>query len=513
MAKTPIHPRFLVLALLSSLLMTLLLSAPTTAATASTISGTIVDQNGLPAPWVEVRVGHPGEDTLKTANTNASGHYSITGLAAGTYTMSAGTPQTEYLWGENATAFDGEVQELSVGDGATVTRNAVIQRPVWLKVSVQDSVGAPVNVGIEVAIAGQPTAYCNRAVEHTLDVTSILVVCDRGGSITVTAKGVSTVVDATLGDITPVALTVPAKRKASGRVINSSGNPVSSVELEPRNPNGGAEDPPCGWGGPTGKNGKFSLICDANSTVAFDVTTRSLSYIDRTLKVSVGTVNKSLGDIKLATAAKAQVKVIKNTGKKLTNGPCLEAYRKSGGSWIFTETKSSSSTTTRTVGGLKAGTYKFLAAECYPDWSKPSPSPTPSHERKWVNGGKAYKLRAGHTVKLPTTKLRPAYDTKLSITEIAPPGAPGGAATISVRVTASGTSAGPTGRFEFEVEHPDGDDVAIFTRSLSSSKKGRLTVTVPADVTTGPYDVRVWFRGTGRFRDVRFPVDQSFVVP
>ncbi len=516
--------RLFIVVLMSSLLMTFIVTGPSPAAAATaSISGTILDQNGLPARWVEVRVGHPGQEYLAKANTDANGYYAFNGLAPGTYTLAAGSPEFEYLWRENATEFDGGAQQFELGSGASVTRNAVTQRPTWLVVSVKDSVGEPVttNVGVWAEVAGQPTAYCNRAIKHTTDPSSLLLVCDQGGSITVFAQRgsteTSTVVHAELGAITPVSLTVPATRKASGRVLNASRKPVAGVRFEPRNPGSGAVDPPCGWGGPTGTSGKFSVTCAANSTVTYDVTTRSLSYLDRTLTVSVGTVNKNLGDIRLSTAAKAQGKVVKNTGKKLTNGPCLVAYRKSGASWVFNRGKGSGdprASTTDVIGGLRSGTYKFMATECYPDghWGSGWP-PTPSHERKWVGGGKAYKLKAGRTVKLPTTKLRPAYNTTLSISEITPPPAPGGTVDIAVMVKPSGTTAGPTGTLNFEVEHANGDDVAIFSRSLLASSKGRLTVTVPEEVMTGSYKVRVSFRGTGVFRDVRSPVDSTFVVP
>ncbi len=337
-------------------------------------------------------------------------------------------------------------------------------------VDVVDTLGRPVTNAQVWAENGVPNGLgCDRP-RANLYPGKILVVCAESPSVTVHAQrnaGVANLGHAEVtseiapGAITPLTVTLPAIAKATGRVVSSSGKPLSGVALEPRTPSAGADDSSaCGHGGPTGRTGAFAITCRASSGATFDVTTRSLSYVDRTLTVAVGTTDKKLGDIKLATAAKVKAKIIKSTGKKLTNGPCLRAYRKSGRSWLATAEKSSVSSSTETVGGLRAGTYRFLATECYPEWDNPSPSPTPAHERKWVAGGKSYKLRAGRTVTLPTTKLRPAYITTLSITDIEPPATSGGTVKIAVRVTASGTSAGPTGAFEFEVQHANGDDIA-----------------------------------------------------
>lgn len=504
--------------LLIAALLSTFSSSPSAAVTGTgTISGTILDQNGKPAQWVQVNVFPPGGEYVASAQTDSTGHYAITGLAPGTYNLNAEPPDDDWnMWYPSHGVFATDPNGIVLDAGETEAHDAVMDRPAWLVVSVIDSLGNPItDVGAWAAVDGDPNALCDRAVSHTPAPPAILVPCDRVGALTLHvaysvggSEQTETLVPLTVtdGEIKQVTVTVPAFVKASGRITTSAGTPLSGVSLL-----GSAEG--CSMGaGPTGSTGRFSVSCLANTSGRYDVTTRSLSYINRTLTVTVGTVAKNLGDIHLSTAAKAKAKIVKNTGYSLTNGPCLKAYRWSGTSWVLnTNVKSVKNSTTTTLGGARSGTYKFLATECYPDWGYASPSPTPSHERKWVAGGKHYAMKAGQTLTLPTTTLRPAYNTTLSISKITPPVAAGGSASIAVRVVASGTTAGPTGTFGFEIQDVDGNG-AVFTRSLPSANDGKLTVEVP-NLATGTYDVVVTFRGSYRFRDVRYPVKGTLIVP
>ncbi len=99
MLRTTFHRLVAVLALM---MLVPLLAAPASGAPApapASISGTILDLNGVPARHVEVSLNTPSASRLRPVLTDANGHYSITGVAPGDYTIRAGYSETDWiLW-------------------------------------------------------------------------------------------------------------------------------------------------------------------------------------------------------------------------------------------------------------------------------------------------------------------------------------------------------------------------------------------------------------------------------
>jgi hypothetical protein len=74
------------------------LDAKTTAtALSSSVAGTVTDTTGASIPNAAVAVSNAAKQTVQTARTDASGHYLIPGLSAGTYQIEAAAPGFQTL--------------------------------------------------------------------------------------------------------------------------------------------------------------------------------------------------------------------------------------------------------------------------------------------------------------------------------------------------------------------------------------------------------------------------------
>src|SRR2546426_6943990 len=72
-----------------TLILTVWLAAPAAAQTASTMTGRATDQNGGVLPGVAVTVRNLGTRLTRTATTGAEGRFTIAGLPAGSYELTA----------------------------------------------------------------------------------------------------------------------------------------------------------------------------------------------------------------------------------------------------------------------------------------------------------------------------------------------------------------------------------------------------------------------------------------
>jgi hypothetical protein len=491
-----------------------------------TISGTIVDQNGVAAAGVVVTLTQPFASNSWQTSTDAAGHYAFPGRYPsdvqdlGYYHLTAsGHPYAaSKRWLSDADFGDGKA-DFDLGDSDQPGHDAVIQRPTWLLISVRDSDGKLVSGTNPAAYVGSSAHPCVRE-EIPPPIDGDMLICPKSGQVHVDFtfyhqgdRNISEVFDSSYGDVITKQYTLPAMETVSGRIVDANGSPMKGVDVQ-----AGSSD--CSEGATTRSSGKFSFTCADGTSAELRATTENWSYVNAHAHFVVGTDAVNLGDVVMRTAAKARIKILKDTGKTLGGDPHLVPYRKVGSRWQEIDSvdlnyggrRGDSAKGILSLGSLPAGTYKFLASESV-DWDGRGTAPVSTRERRWVRGGKTYKLHTGHLTALPTTELRKAYKTTLSITSFAVPSTTPGSPTVSVRVKADGTSSSPTGAFDYVFEKSNGEDIGGEpTVSLHTSDNGRLTITGPP-MGAGNYRVKVRFQGTGRFQDARYGVVQTFTIP
>lgn len=131
------------------------------------ISGTVIDNNNDPIPNVAIALSGTATDSTTT---NASGDYSFTGLAPGTYTVTETTPAGYSDGGEDAGTIDAVtvgddsvddiISAIVIGSGDDSIDNdfdEIVIVPGTISGSVVDQNGDPI-AGVQIALSGDATA-------------------------------------------------------------------------------------------------------------------------------------------------------------------------------------------------------------------------------------------------------------------------------------------------------------------------------------------------------------------